>query len=208
MAQFIKIYPENPNAKEIAKIVNCLKSGGVIIYPTDTVYSFGCDLYQQKAVEKIAKIKGLKADKANFSIICHDLSNLSEYAQQVDNKIFKLLKKALPGPFTFILNASRNVPKIFHDKKKTIGLRIPDNSIALTLVKELGNPIIASSVIDDDEILEYTTDPELIYERYENLVDIVIDGGYGQNVASTIVNCTTGEPEIIRQGIGDLEAYL
>jgi tRNA threonylcarbamoyl adenosine modification protein (Sua5/YciO/YrdC/YwlC family) len=205
---FIKIYPENPNPREIEKVINCLKNGGVIIYPTDTVYSFGADLYNQKAVEKIARLKGIKPEKANFSIICHDLSNLSEYAQQVDNATFKLLKKALPGPFTFILNASKSVPKIFHSKKKTIGLRIPDNPIALEIVRALGNPIIASSVHDEDELIEYTTDPELIYEKYSDEVDLVIDGGYGELEASTIVDCTSGQAEIIRQGIGDIEQFL
>jgi len=201
----VKIYPENPNERELLKIVDILKKGGVIIYPTDTVYSFGCDINSPKAVERVAKIKGIKPEKANFSIICYDLSNLSDYAQQVNNTVFKLLKKALPGPFTFILNASRNVPKIFHSKKKTIGLRIPDNNIAREIVRLLGNPIIASSVHDEDELIEYTTDPELIYEKYQDMVDLVIDGGYGQNEASTIVDCTGEEPEVIREGIGNLD---
>ncbi|HET6244848.1 MAG: threonylcarbamoyl-AMP synthase [Bacteroidetes bacterium] len=200
----LKIHPDNPAPRHIKMVVDCIKSGGVIIYPTDTVYGFACDMNNMKAAERICKIKGLKPEKANFSFIFYDLSHLSDYTMQIDNITFKLLKKVLPGPFTFILNANNKVPKLFKSKKKTIGIRIPDNKIPGEIVKELNNPIISTSVYDPDEIIEYTTDPELIYERYKNQVDMVIDGGYGHNVASTIVDCTEGEPVILRQGIGEL----
>jgi len=199
----LKIYPDNPNPKRIQEVADILRSGGLIVYPTDTVYSIGCDLMNQKAIARVAAIKGVKPEKANFSIICYDLSHISEYAR-VNTPEYKLLKKSLPGAFTFILNATGNVPKIFKSKKKTIGIRVPDNSIAREIVNEFGNPIIATSVHDDDEIIEYTTDPELIHEKYGKLVDAVIDGGMGKNEASTIVDLTDGEPEIIRQGIGEL----
>jgi tRNA threonylcarbamoyl adenosine modification protein (Sua5/YciO/YrdC/YwlC family) len=200
-----KIFPENPNEKEIQKIVKILKNDGVIIYPTDTIYGIGCDIYSAKAAERIAQIKHLDVDKAHFSLICYDLSNISDYTKQLDNNVFKVMKRNLPGPFTFILEANSNVPKMFKlNKKKTVGIRIPDNPIALEIVKELGHPIFTTSVIDDDEIIEYTTDPELIYERYKDKVDVVIDGGYGKNVASTIVDCTGGEINIVRQGVGEL----
>jgi len=200
----LKIYPDNPNPKRIQEVADILRNGGIVIYPTDTVYSIGCDLMNQKAIAKVAAIKGIKPEKANFSIICYDLSHISEYAK-VNTPDYKLLKKSLPGAFTFILNATGNVPKIFKSKKKTIGIRIPNNNIAREIVLEFGNPIIATSVHDDDEILEYTTDPELIHEKYGKLVDVVIDGGMGNNEASTIVDLTDGEPEIIRQGLGELE---
>ncbi len=200
-----KIFPENPNAKEIQKIVKILKRDGVIIYPTDTIYGIGCDIYSSKAVERIAQIKNLDPDKAQFSLVCHDLSHISDYTKQLDNLIFKVMKRNLPGPFTFILEANSNVPKMFkQNKKKTVGIRIPDNPIALEIVRELGHPIFTTSVIDDDEIIEYTTDPELIYERYKDKVDVMIDGGYGKNIASTIIDCTGGEINIVRQGIGVL----
>ncbi|NCO53888.1 MAG: threonylcarbamoyl-AMP synthase [Bacteroidetes bacterium CG_4_10_14_3_um_filter_31_20] len=201
-----KIFPENPNSKEIQKVVRILKSDGVIIYPTDTIYGIGCDIYSSKAVERIAKIKNLDPDKAQFSLVCHDLSHISDYTKQLENLIFKVMKRNLPGPFTFILEANSNVPKMFKlNKKKTVGIRIPNNSIALEIVKELGHPIFTTSVIDDDEIIEYTTDPELIYERYKEKIDIMIDGGYGKNIASTIIDCTGGEINIVRQGIGELK---
>lgn len=200
----LKIYPDNPNPKRIQEVADILRNGGIVIYPTDTVYSIGCDLMNQKAIAKVAAIKGIKPEKANFSIICYDLSHISEYAK-INTPDYKLLKKSLPGAFTFILNATGNVPKIFKSKKKTIGIRVPDNNIAREIVLEFGNPIIATSVHDDDEILEYTTDPELIHEKYGKLVDVVIDGGMGNNEASTIVDLTDGEPEIIRQGLGELE---
>jgi tRNA threonylcarbamoyl adenosine modification protein (Sua5/YciO/YrdC/YwlC family) len=199
---FIKLYNENPNQKEIDKIVNILNDGGLVIFPTDTVYAMGCDALNVRAVEKICKIKGINPEKNNLSIICQDLSNISEYAK-VDNNTFKLMKKNLPGPFTFILNTTSSLPKIYKNKK-TVGIRIPDNSIIIELVKGLGNPILTTSVKDDDEVIEYTTDPELIYEKYENTVDVVIDGGYGGIEGSTIVDCTGDEPEIVRQGKGEL----
>lgn len=198
----VKIYPENPNEKEINKVVQILQDGGLIIYPTDTVYAMGCDALNVRAVEKICKMKGINPEKSNLSIICCDLSNISEYAR-VDNFTFKLMKKNLPGPFTFILNTTSSLPKIYKNKK-TVGIRIPDNNIIRELVNSLGNPILTTSVKDDDEMLEYSTDPELIYEKYKEQVDIVIDGGYGGIEASTIVDCTDGEPEIIRQGKGEL----
>jgi len=200
----IKIYPENPNHRLISKIIEVLQKGGIIIYPTDSVYGMGCDIHNRKAVEKIAKIKGIKADKANFSIICHSLSQLSDYTRPISNNVFKLMKKNLPGPFTFILKANNKVPDLFQTNKKTVGIRIPNNSIILEIVKEFGSPLLTTSVHDEDEIIEYTTDPELIHENFNEIVDLVIDGGYGQNVASTIVDCTGDEPEIVRQGIGVL----
>jgi tRNA threonylcarbamoyl adenosine modification protein (Sua5/YciO/YrdC/YwlC family) len=204
----IKIYPENPNEKSIQQVVDVLKKGGLIIYPTDTVYGLGCDITNQKAIEKICQIKGIKPDKANFSFICYDLSGISEYIKPIDNETYRILKKALPGAFTFIFNASKKVPKLLSSNKKTVGIRVPDNSIAREIVKQLGNPILSTSIHDEDEILEYSTDPELIHEKYENLIDLVIDGGYGNNEASTVVDCTTGEFDIIRQGKGDLEDFM
>lgn len=203
MAKFIKIYPENPNEKEIQKVVEILRNGGLIIYPTDTVYGLGCDIRNTKALEKIAKIKGIKLEKANFSFVCSDLKHISDYVKQIDTPTFKILKKALPGPYTFILAGNNNLPKEFK-KKATVGIRVPDNNIAIEIVKALGNPIISTSIHDDDEILEYTTDPELIFEKWQNLVDVVIDGGYGDNQPSTIIDLSTTEPTIIRHGKGDV----
>ena len=203
MAELIKIYEENPNPKEISKVVEVLKNGGLVIYPTDMVYGLGCDITNNAALEKIAKIKGVKLDKANFSFICKDLSNLSEYAKQIDNSTFKILKRNLPGPYTFILPGGNNLPTVFK-KKKTVGIRVPDNAICQAIVSKLGNPIVSTSIKDDDEVIEYTTDPELIAEKWDKLVDIVVDGGYGDNVASTVIDLTEGEPEVIREGKGDL----
>ena len=200
----IKIHLKNPSPRQIKTVVECLYDGGIIIYPTDTVYGLGCDIFKSKAVEKIALIKGIKKEKANFSFICHDLSQLSDYTKPISNEIYKLMKTSLPGPFTFILNANNKVPKLFQSKKKSVGIRIPDNNIISEIVKELGNPIMSTSIHDEDEIIEYTTDPELIHEKYENIVDIVIDGGYGDNEASTIVDCTTDEIMILREGKGIL----
>lgn len=205
---FLRINPNKPNYDEIAKVVNCLRDGGVVIYPTDTVYGIGCDINKQRAVERVCKIKGIDPEKANFSFICSDLSHLSDFTKPINTATYKVMKKALPGPFTFILEANNNVPKIFRSKKKTVGIRIPDNIICLEIVKQLGNPIMTTSVHDDDEIVEYTTDPELIYEKYKDQVDIVIAGGYGNNQASTIVDCTNGDFAILRQGLGVLEEYL
>jgi tRNA threonylcarbamoyl adenosine modification protein (Sua5/YciO/YrdC/YwlC family) len=205
---FLRINPNKPNYDEIAKVVKCLRDGGVVIYPTDTVYGIGCDINKQRAVERVCKIKGIDPEKANFSFICSDLSHLSDFTKPINTATYKVMKKALPGPFTFILEANNNVPKIFRSKKKTVGIRIPDNIICLEIVKQLGNPIMTTSVHDDDEIVEYTTDPELIYEKYKDQVDIVIAGGYGNNQASTIVECTNGDFAILRQGLGVLEQYL
>ncbi len=204
MSEFIKIYPENPNPSAIAKVVKVLKDGGLIIYPTDTVYGLGCDITNTKALERIAKIKGIKLEKANFSFVCHDLSNLSDYVRQLDTPTFKILKKALPGAYTFILPGNNSLPAAFK-KKTTVGIRVPDNSIALEIVRQLGNPIVSTSIHDDDDVIEYTTDPELIFEKWQNLVDLVIDGGYGDNQASTIIDLTGHEPEVIREGKGSLD---
>ena len=203
-----KIYPENPNEKSISQVVDVLRRGGVIIYPTDTVYGLGCDISNQKAIERICKIKGIKPEKSNLSFVCYDLSHISDYTKPIDNETYRVLKKALPGPFTFIFNANKNVPKLLSSNKKTVGIRVPDNSIARAIVKALGNPILSTSIRDEDEIIEYSTDPELIYEKYEELIDLMIDGGYGDNEASTIVDCSNGEFEIIRQGKGILEEFL
>lgn len=204
MAEFIKIYEENPNPKHIKRVVDVLRKGGLIIYPTDTVYGLGCDITNTRALEKIARIKGVKLAKANWSFICADLSNLSDYVRQIDTATFKILKRCLPGPYTFILPGNNNLPKDFK-KKKTVGIRVPDNTIIKALVEALGNPIVSTSIRDEDDVLEYTTDPELIYEKWENLVDIVIDGGYGGNVGSTIIDLSTGYPEVIREGKGSLD---
>jgi len=201
----IKIYNENPNPKHIRRIAEVLDAGGVIIYPTDTVYAMGCDIRASKAIEKIARFKGLNPDNPDMSIIFHDMSQLSEYTLIRDNNIFKLLKRNLPGPFTFIVPANNQIPKLFRNRKKTVGIRIPDHPIALELVRELGRPIMTTSIHDPDEIIEYTTDPELIYEKYRDFADAVVDGGYGHNEASTIVDCTGDEPVILREGLGQLE---
>jgi len=204
MAQFIKIYEDKPNEAAIAKVVKVLKEGGLVIYPTDTVYGLGCDITNTKALERIAKIKGVKLDKANFSFVCHDLSNISDYVRQIDTATFKILKRALPGPYTFILPGNNNLPKEFK-KKTTVGIRVPDNAIALEIVKLLGNPIVSTSIHDDDDVIEYTTDPELIFEKWQNLVDLVIDGGYGGNVGSTIIDLSGDEPVVVREGKGSLD---
>ena len=204
----IKIYPENPNEKAIEQVVDVLRKGGIVIYPTDTVYGLGCDITNHKAIEAICRIRKIKPEKANFSFICYDLSHISDYIKPINNETFRVLKKALPGPFTFIFKASSNVPKLLSSNKKTVGIRVPDNNIARAIVKMLGNPILSTSIHDDDDIIEYSTDPELIYEKYETQVDVVIDGGYGGNEPSTVVDCTTGDFDIIREGKGDLELYL
>jgi tRNA threonylcarbamoyl adenosine modification protein (Sua5/YciO/YrdC/YwlC family) len=202
MAEFIKIYEQNPNPKEISRVVTILKKGGLIIYPTDTVYGLGCDITNTKAMEKIARIKGVKLEKANWSFVCANLSNLSDYVRQLDTPTFKILKRALPGPYTFVLPGSSKLPKDFK-KRKTVGIRVPDNNIARALVEGLGNPIISTSIRDEDELLEYTTDPELIFEKWHNLVDLVIDGGYGGNLASTVIDLSGDSPEVLRLGKGD-----
>lgn len=201
----IRIHPDNPPERDLRKVIDILQNGGVIIYPTDTVYGLGCDIFNRKAVERVARIKGLKPEKANLSIICYDLSHITDFARHVDNRTFKLMKKSLPGPFTFILDASSAMPKIFMAKKKTIGIRVPDHHIPREIVRMLGNPIVTTSIHDDDDIIEYSTDPELIHEKFEHQVDCVIDGGYGHQVPSTVVDCTGAEPTVIREGLGDLE---
>lgn len=206
MAELIRLYEENPNPRQVEKIVKVLRKGGLVIYPTDTVYGLGCDITNSKALQRIARIKGEKLEKANWSFVCADLSNLSDYVRQIDSKTFKILKRALPGPYTFILPGNNNLPKDFK-KKKTVGIRVPDNAIAHALVAELGNPIVSTSIRDDDDILEYTTDPELIYEKWQNLVDVVIDGGYGGNVASTVIDLSEGEPMVVREGKGSLDIF-
>ena len=204
MAQFIKIYEDKPNEAAIKKVVDVLKNGGLVIYPTDTVYGLGCDITNTKALERIAKIKGVKLEKANFSFICSDLSNISDYVKQIDTATFKILKRALPGPYTFILPGNNSLPKEFK-KKTTVGIRVPDNAIALEIVRQLGNPIVSTSIHDEDAVLEYSTDPELIFEKWQNLVDMVIDGGYGDNMGSTIIDLSGFEPVVVREGKGSLD---
>ncbi|MCT6868641.1 L-threonylcarbamoyladenylate synthase [Apibacter sp.] len=207
MAKIIKIYPDNPSEKYIIEIVEVLKKDGIIVYPTDTVYGLGCDIFNHKAMEKLSRIKNVKLEKTNFSFVCNDLSNLSQYSKPINNNLFKLLKRALPGPFTFILNASNTLPS-YYKNKKTVGIRIPDHQIPRIIVEKLGNPIASTSTHDDDEIMEYSTDPELIAEKYDKVVDIVIDSGAGGYIPSTVVDLTSGEAEILRQGKGDLDLYL
>lgn len=204
MAELIKIYEENPNPKEIRKVVDILRNGGLVIYPTDTVYGLGCDITNSRALERIARIKGEKVEKANWSFICPDLSNLSDYVRQIDTATFKILKRALPGPYTFILPGNNNLPKDFK-KRKTVGIRVPDNAIAKALAEGLGHPIVSTSIHDEDDVIEYTTDPGLIYEKWEKLVDVVIDGGYGGNLASTVIDLSGSEPVVLREGKGSLE---
>ncbi len=201
----IRIYEENPSHKHILQVVDALRKGSIVIYPTDTVYALGCDINNHKAIEKLARIKGIDYKKANFSFICYDLSSLSEYSRPLSSNIFKTMKRNLPGPFTFILNASKKVPKILQSKKKTVGIRVPDNNIIREIVKELGNPILTTSIRDDDDVVEYLTDTELIHEKYENIAEIVVDGGYGNTTASTIIDCTNDEIEIIREGVEELK---
>ncbi|MFJ1410251.1 L-threonylcarbamoyladenylate synthase [Capnocytophaga canimorsus] len=204
MAEYIRIYNENPNEREINRVVNILKSGGVVIYPTDTVYGLGCDITHTKALERIAKIKGVKLEKANFSFVCADLSNLSHYVKQIDSATFKILKRALPGPYTFILPGNNDLPSAFK-KKKTVGIRVPDNNIARIIVERLGNPIVSTSIHDDDDVIEYTTDPDLIFEKWQNRVDAVIDAGYGDNVASTVIDLSGSQPVVLREGKGSVD---
>ena len=198
----LKIYPENPNPKALAQVVECLSCGGIVIYPTDTVYAMGCDIRHPKTIERLARVKGVKAEKADFSILCNDLSHLSEYTRPISNPLFRLMKQSLPGPFTFILPAGSQVPKLLHSRRKTVGIRVPDHPVLLEIIRELGSALISTSVKDDDQVLEYTTDPELIHDRYQQVVDMVVDGGFGHDVASTVVDCTGEEPVIVRQGLG------
>jgi tRNA threonylcarbamoyl adenosine modification protein (Sua5/YciO/YrdC/YwlC family) len=205
MGRLVKLYEENPNSRLVRDVCDILEGGGIIIYPTDTVYGLGCDIYNSKAIDRIARLKNVKTAEANFSFIVSDLSHLSDYTKHVTNDIFKLMKSSLPGPFTFILPANANVPKILKSKKKTIGIRIPNNNIILEIVRELGRPILTTSIHDSDKIIDYTTDPELIYENFKEKVDLIIDGGYGGNVPSTIVDCTGDEVWILREGAGQFK---
>ncbi len=204
MAEFIRIYRQNPNPKDIKKVVDIIRKGGLVIYPSDTVYALGCDIKNNRALERIAKIKGVKLSKANFAFVCKDLSNLSDYVKHIDTPTFKLLKRALPGPYTFILPGNNNLPTVFK-KKKEVGIRVPDSAIVYALINELGNPIVTTSIRDEDELIEYTTDPELIFEKWQHLVDVVIDGGYGDNIPSTVIDITEDEPILIREGKGSIE---
>jgi tRNA threonylcarbamoyl adenosine modification protein (Sua5/YciO/YrdC/YwlC family) len=207
-AELLTIHPQNPEGRKINQVIERLKEGGIIIYPTDTIYGIGCDLMNRKAIARLCQIMDIKPHKLDLSFICHDLSHISEYVRRIETPIFKLLKKTLPGPYTFILESSTRVPKILDVNKKTVGIRIPDHNIPRTIVELLGNPLITSSIKDDDKIREYTTDPEKIYDDFKHKVDIVIDGGPGGNVPSTVVDCTGAEPVIVRQGLGDIEQYL
>ena len=204
MGEFIKIYEENPNPKQIDKVVAILRKGGLVIYPTDTVYGLGCDITNNRALEKIARLKNIKLAKANFSFVCNDLSHLSDYVKQINTATYKILKRALPGPYTFILPGNNSLPKAFKNKK-TVGIRVPDNNIIREIVKQLGNPIVSTSIRDDDDVIEYTTDPELIFEKWQDKVDLVIDGGYGDNVPSSVIDLSGDEIEIIRAGKGNLD---
>lgn len=204
MAEFIKIYPKNPSPKEIKRVVDIIRKGGLVIYPSDTVYALGCDIKNTRALERVAHIKGVKLEKANFSFVCEDLSNLSDYVRQIDTSTFKILKRALPGPYTFILPGNNNLPTVFK-RKKEVGIRIPDNAIVQAIVHGLGNPIVSTSIYDEDEVIEYTTDPELIFEKWKHLVDVVVDGGYGDNIPSTVIDLTGDEPVLVREGKGSLE---
>lgn len=204
-AELIKLFPENPDQRKIDKVVNVLRKGGVIIYPTDTIYGIGCDLFNRQAVDRLCRIKEIKPKSLNLSFICYDMSQVSEYVKGMDTPTFKILKRGLPGPFTFILDSNSKVPKILGVNKKTVGVRIPDHNIPRQIVQSLGNPIITSSIKDDDKVIEYTTDPEHIYDEFKHLVDLVIDGGYGGNIPSTVIDCTSGEPEVLREGLGIAE---
>ncbi len=206
-AELIKIHPLNPEQRKITQVVETLKSGGIIVYPTDTIYGIGCDLMNRKAIEKLCHILHIKPQKLDLSFICHDLSHISEYVRRLDTPVFKLLKKSLPGPFTFILESSSKVPKILDVNKKTVGIRIPDHAVPRNIVEVLGNPLITSSIKDDDLIKEYTTDPEEMYEDFKHVVDLVIDGGVGGNVPSTVIDCTGNRIQIIRQGLGDFSQF-
>jgi tRNA threonylcarbamoyl adenosine modification protein (Sua5/YciO/YrdC/YwlC family) len=204
-AEFLKIHPQNPEARKINRVVELLRKGGVIVYPTDTIYGIGCDLMNRRSVERLCQILGIKPQKLDLSFICNDLSHISEYVKRIDTPVFKLLKQSLPGPFTFLFESSSNVPKILDVNKKTVGIRIPDHPIPREIVKLLGNPLITSSIKDDDTIKEYTTDPEKIYEDFKHKVDLVIDGGPGGNVPSTVIDFTENEPKLVRQGLGTIQ---
>ena len=203
----LHIHQDNPDYRKIKMVVECLKNGGVIIYPTDTVYAFGCDVYNKRAMERLCRIKGVDIKKHNLSFVCYDLSHISDFSRKLENSTYKLMKKTLPGPYTFILNANSSIPKLFKNKKREVGIRIPNNNIPREIVKELGNPIVSTSVKDDDMVIEYSTDPELIHEYFKKHVDLVISGGYGESTPSTIVKCTNSIPEILRKGKGDTNLF-
>jgi len=208
-AELLKVHPQTPEQRKIDKAVEVLRNGGIIIYPTDTVYGIGCDIYNKEAVERVARIKGVDSSKNNFSFICNDLSHISEYVRNIPTPLFKIMKKTLPGPYTYILKSSSKVPKVIDSKKKTVGIRVPDHPIPRMIVENLGNPIITTSIHDEDEVVEYATDPELIYGKFSKLVDVIIDGGPGNNVASTVVDCTDeNETKVIREGMGDLTPFM
>ncbi len=200
----ITIHPEHPQGRLVAQVVQQLEKGGVIIYPTDTIYGLGCDIQNHKAVDRLCRLRGLDPAKANLTFICRDIQQLATYTHQIDNTIFKLLKRNLPGPFTFILKGNNSLPKLLRNRRKTIGARVPDNAIAQAIIEELGRPILSISLKSDDEVTEYFTDPTEIYDDYRKLVDVVVDGGMGKNVPSTVVDCTSGSPEVIREGLGEL----
>lgn len=204
MAELLKLYSENPHPRTLDKVVDVLKRGGLVIYPTDTVYALGCDVKNTKAMERIARIKGVKLERAQFSFICHNLSHLSDYTAQLDATTFKLIKRYFPGPYTFILPSNKALPHPFK-KRKTVGIRVPDHPIALELVKRLGNPIVSTSIYDEDDIIEYTTDPELIYEKWQKDADVVIDNGFGGNIASTVIDLTQNPPVVVREGKGQID---
>lgn len=204
----LRIHPENPELRKIRMVTKTLSAGAVIIYPTDTVYGMGCDIYENSSVGKIFMIKGLKPEKSNLSILCYDLSQLSDFAKPIDTPVYRVMRKALPGPFTFILKANSNVPKLFKSRKKTVGIRVPDNKICREIVKEFGHPIVTTSVHSDDRVVDYITDPEIIHDKYKERVDMVIDGGFGGNRPSTVVDCSEGDFVIKRRGLGNLDDYL
>jgi len=201
MAEFIRIYEENPNPKDVERAIKIVRSGGLIIYPSDTVYALGCDITNRKALERLARLRGIKLEKANFSFVCEDLSRLSDFVKQIDNSTFKILKRTLPGPYTFILPGGNDLPSVFK-KKKEVGIRVPDNTITQALIRTLGNPLVSTSIKDEDELIEYTTDPELIYEKWNDKVEVIVNGGYGGNVPSTVIDLTGPEPLLVRQGKG------
>jgi len=206
-AELIKIHPKNPEGRKINHVVETLMRGGIIIYPTDTIYGIGCDLMNRKSIERLCQIMDIKPQKLDLSFICSDLSHISAYVKKIDTPVFKILRKNLPGPYTFILESSSKVPKILGVNKKTVGIRIPDHAITLDIVRQLGNPLITSSIKNDDIIRLYTTDPEEIFEDFKNLVDVVIDGGPGGNVASSVIDCTGDQITVVRKGLGDIEQF-
>lgn len=206
-ALFLEIHPQNPEERKIKQVIKIIENGGLVIYPTDTLYGLGCDITNSKAVERICRIKGIKPKKANFSFICSDLSNISFYTKPFGSSVYKTMRKNLPGPFTFILQASNQVPKMLKNNRKNVGIRVPNSPIVTQLVAGLENPLISTSITNiDDDITPYPTDPYEIYEAYKNVVDVVIDGGFGGNVPSTVIDCTDGFPEVIRAGLGTLES--